>query len=62
MLPSINKVVTYLLTYITMAKTNVVLDVGTREATERQLSTLKSITKEIVPMRIDVEAKKLAAK
>ena len=29
---------------ITTAKMNVVLDAGTREAIERQLSTLKSIT------------------
>ena len=47
---------------ITMAKTNVVLDAGTREAIERQLSTLKAITTEIARIRIDVEAKKLAAK
>ncbi|KAK2561783.1 hypothetical protein P5673_015168 [Acropora cervicornis] len=47
---------------ITMAKTNVVLDAGTREAIERQLSTLKSITTEIARMRIEVEAKKLVAK
>ncbi|XP_067039928.1 uncharacterized protein [Acropora muricata] len=47
---------------ITMAKTNVVLDAGTCEAIERQLSTLKSITTEIARMRIEVEAKKLAAK
>ena len=47
---------------IAMAKTNVVLDAGTCEAIERQLSTLKSITTEIARMRIEVEAKKLAAK
>ena len=47
---------------ITMAKTNVVLDAGTCEAIERQLSTLKSITTEIARMRTEVEAKKLAAK
>ena len=45
-----------------MAKTNVVLDAGTCEAIQRQLSTLKSITTEIARMRIEVEAKKLAAK
>ena len=47
---------------ITMTKTKVVLDAGTREAIERQLSNLKSITTEIARMSIEVEAKKLAAK
>ena len=47
---------------ITTAKMNVVLDAGTREAIERQLSTLKSITTEMASMRIEVEAKKLVAK
>lgn len=49
-------------TWHDMAKTNAVLEAGKPEAIERQLVTLKSITAEIDRMRLDVEAKKLAAK
>ena len=45
-----------------MAKTNIVLEARKPEAIERQLATLKSITKEIDRIRVEVEAKKLAAK
>ena len=47
---------------MTVAKTNAVLEAGNPEAIERQLATLKAITAEIDRMRLDVEAKKLAAK
>ena len=43
---------------ITMAKTNVVLDAGTCEAIERQLSILKSITTEIARMRKNLQQRK----
>ena len=45
-----------------MAKTNIVLEARKPEAIERQLAALKSITKEIDRIRVEVEAKKLAAK
>ena len=45
-----------------MAKTNIVLEARKPEAIERQMATLKSITKEIDRIRVEVEAKKLAAK
>ena len=43
-------------------RTSAIVQAGKPEAIERQLATLKSITLEIDQMRIQVEARKLAAK
>lgn len=45
-----------------MAKTNIILEARNPEAIERQLTALKSIMKEIDRIRVEVVAKKKAAK
>ena len=47
---------------MSIGKTNTIVETGKSEAIERHLSTLRSLSKELNRMRIEVEATKLGAK